>query len=99
MQQNVHDMVEVTGGALLPDHKALLRLRQACRIALERYVDVASLNSGNLSRLTPLSVDDLGRANLALLKRKEERAHQVYLDARDALLKYVMEGTECRNGN
>ncbi len=104
MQQNVHDTIgsicpQVTERTVSPDHRILQRLRQACRVALERYVDVASLNSGNLSRLTPLSLDHLGRANQALLKRKEERAHQVYLDARDALLKYVMEGGECRNGD
>jgi hypothetical protein len=56
---------------------------------LERYIDVASLNSGHLSRLTPLSLDDLGRVNLALLKRKEDRAHQLYVEAREALLKYI----------
>ncbi len=80
---------------LSPDHKTLQRLRQACRVALERYVDVASLCSGHLSRLTPLSLDDLGRANLALLKRKEDHAHQMYLNARDALSKYVLGQSEC----
>jgi hypothetical protein len=76
--------------AIAPDPRVLQRLRQTCRVMLERYVDVASLNSGNLSRLTPLSIDDLGRSNLALLKRKEEKAHQAYVAARDALLKHVL---------
>ncbi len=62
-------------------------------MTLERYIDVASLNSGNLSRVTPLSLDDLGRANLALLKRKEEKAHEAYVAARDALRKYILAGS------
>lgn len=78
--------------SVAPDQKTLQRLRLSCRVALERYIDVASLNSGHLSRVTPLSLDDLGRANLALLKRKEEKAHQAYLAARDALHKYVLAG-------
>jgi hypothetical protein len=84
----------LAAGINSPDHRTLQRLRQACRIALERYVDVASLNSGNLLRLTPHSVDNLGRANLALLKRREEKAHQAYLEARDALLNYVCGGVD-----
>jgi hypothetical protein len=82
--------VQMLARSVAPDQKALQRLRQSCRVALERYIDVASLNSGNLSRVTPLSLDDLGRANLALLKRKEEKAHEAYLAARDALQKYVL---------
>jgi hypothetical protein len=76
--------------ALAPDPKVLQRLRQSCRVMLERYIDIASLNSGNLSRVTPLSLDELGRTNLALLKRKEDKAHEAYLAARDALQKYIL---------
>jgi hypothetical protein len=76
------------------DHKDLQHLRQSCRVTLERYVDVASLLSSHLSRLSPLSLDDLGRANLAVLKQKEDRSHQVYLNARDALLKHVLGRSE-----
>lgn len=79
------------------DQKTLQRLRQSCRLLLERYIDVASLNSGNLSRVTPHSLDDLGRANLALLKRKEEKAHEAYMAAREALLNYVLGAGELRN--
>jgi|SRR5579863_1918204 hypothetical protein len=77
------------GRTIASDQKTLQRLRQSCRIALERYIDVASLNSGHLSRIAPLSLDDLSRTNLTILRRKEDKAHQVYLDARDALLEYL----------
>jgi hypothetical protein len=73
------------------DFKVLQRLRQSCRTALERYVDVASHCSGQLARLTPGSVDRLGRMNLMLLQKKESKAHQAYLDARTALLEFVLE--------
>ena len=72
------------------DYKVLQRLRQSCRITLERYVDVASHCSGHLSSLTPGSPNDLRRANLALLRQKEDKAHEAYLKARAALLKYVL---------
>jgi hypothetical protein len=76
------------------DFKTLQRLRQACRTALERYVDVASHSSGQLARLTPGSVDKLGRINLALLRQKESKAHQAYMDARAALLEFVLQGDD-----
>jgi hypothetical protein len=74
---------QVTGRTIA---QALQRLRRSCRVTLEAYMDAASLNSGQLLRLSPQSLDDLGRANLAVLKRKEDGAHQVYLSARDTLL-------------
>jgi hypothetical protein len=83
------------GRTVASDQKTLQRLRQSCRITLERYVDVASLNSGHLSRIAPFSLDDIGRANLTILRRKEDKAHQVYLDARDALLEYIFGEREC----
>jgi hypothetical protein len=72
------------------DFKVLQRLRQACRITLERFVDVANHASGHLSGLTRGTVTDLGRANLALLRQKEDKAHAAYLKARIALLEYVL---------
>ena len=78
------------GKRLEPDYKVLQRLRQSCRITLERYVDVASHCSGYLASLTPGSPNDLKRANLALLQQKEDQAHESYLRARTALLKYVL---------
>lgn len=76
------------------DYKILQRLRQSCRMALERYVDIASHSSGQLACMTPGAVDQVGRANLALLRQKEQRAHEAYLEARSALLEYVLAG--CR---
>jgi hypothetical protein len=63
----------VVGQRLAPDFKMLQRLRQSGRITLERYVDLASQAAGHLSRLTPGTVSDLGRANLALLQQREDR--------------------------
>ena len=83
-----------TGKYVQPDGKLLQRLRQSYRITLELYVDAASHTSGHLSRLTPGFADGLSRANLAFLQQKENKAHDVYLKARDALLKYVLEGSE-----
>jgi hypothetical protein len=79
---------------LEPDFRELQRLRQSCRVTFERYVDVASHASGQLLRLTPGSFMDLNRANLALLRQKEDRAHESYLKARAALLSYVLEEDE-----
>jgi hypothetical protein len=70
--------------------KELLRLRRGCRLALESYVDVASHGSGELGRLTPGHVDQLNRIKLPLLRQKEERAHEAYLDARAKLLEFVL---------
>jgi len=78
-----------TGQRLGPDFKTLQRLRQSCRLTLERYVDLASHASGHLARLTPGTINELGRANLALLQQREDKAHETYLKARAALLKYV----------
>jgi hypothetical protein len=72
-----------------PDYKTLQRLRTSCRVMLERYIDVTGQSSGNLASLTPGFVDPVRRANLALLKQKEDRAHDVYLKARTALLDYL----------
>ena len=87
----VDDAARQTTRMIGPGQKALQRLRQSCRLTLERYTDVASLNAGHLCQLTPLSLDDLGRIKLTILKRREDQAHQVYLEAREALLKYVSE--------
>jgi hypothetical protein len=73
-----------------PDVKTLQRLRQACRASLERYVDEASHCSGQLARLNPGAVDQLGRTNLAQLLQKERKAHLAYVDSRDALLDFVL---------
>ncbi len=88
--QASHNDLQMLARSIAPDPKTLQRLRQSCRIALERYIDVASLNTGNRASLTPLSLDDLGRANVALLKRKEDKAHEAYLAARNALEKHVL---------
>lgn len=77
-----------------PDFKVLQRLRQACRVALERYADVAGNSSGHLARLVPGSIDKLGRVNVELLVRKEEKAHGAYLNARAALLDYLLQADE-----
>lgn len=73
-----------------PDVKTLQRLRQSCRASLERYIDEASHCSGQLARLVPGAVDQLGRANMAQLLQKERKAHQAYLEARDALVEFVL---------
>jgi len=72
------------------DYKTLQRLRHSCRLTLERYVDLASQSSGQLATMSPDSFDPLRRANLNLLKQKEDRAHEVYLRSRTALLNYVL---------
>jgi len=72
-----------------PDYKTLQRLRTSCRLTLERYIDIAGQSSGHLASLTPGAFDPLRRANHALLKQKEDRAHEAYLKARAALLDYL----------
>jgi hypothetical protein len=72
------------------DPKVLQRLRQSCRVTLERYTDLASQSSDCLSRLTPASFDPLGRTNLTLLQQKENKAHEAYLKARAALSEYIL---------
>jgi len=79
---------------LEPDSKLLQRLRHTCRIALEKYVDLASHSSGELTRLAPGSIDRLSRSRLALLQTKEDQAHEAYLKARANLLKYVLGETD-----
>ena len=74
------------------DFKTLQRLRQACRVAFERYVDLASHGSGQLARLSPASVDQVARINVALLQQKEQKAHEAYLKARGALQDFVLGG-------
>src|SRR5579863_7318270 len=78
------------GKGVSPDYKTLQRLRQSCRVTLERYVDTASQTAGHLATLTPGSFEPLRRANLALLKQREDKAHEVYLKARAALLSYIL---------
>lgn len=85
--------------ASAPDYKVLQRLRQSCRVTLERYIDVASHTAGQLAMLTPGSFDSLQRANLALLKQKESRAHEAYLKSRAALLDYVLAEDEADSGS
>ena|SRR5579863_3473334 len=79
------------------DHKTLQRLRQSCRITLERYIDLAGQRSGHLATLTPGAFDPVIRVSLAVLKQKEDRAHEVYLKAREALLAHVMGEAETGN--
>lgn len=69
--------------------KELLRLRQSFRIALERYMDVASYESGRLTTLTPESISEIDRANLLLLSQKGKVAQQTYCKARAALISYL----------
>lgn len=72
------------------DFKTLQRLRQACRVAFERYVDMASYCSGQLARLSPATVDRVARINVALLQQREQKAYEAYLKARATLLEFVM---------
>lgn len=95
-QQTTTDQV-MPSAPVESSFKALQRLRRACRIALEHYVDIASLSSGELARLNPGAIDQLSRTNLALLRQKEQRAHEAYLDARERLLEFVLAGG--RSGN
>ncbi len=78
------------GKGVSSDYKTLQRLRQSCRVTLERYMDVAGQSSGHLATLTPEFFEPLRRANLALLKQKEDKAHEVYSKARAALLSYIL---------
>lgn len=76
------------------DLQVLQRLRQSCRRALERYVDAASHSSGQLMRVSSGGVDQLGRINLARLRQTEQQAHESYLEAREALLEFVLAGSQ-----
>lgn len=71
------------------DFKDLQRLRQACRVAFERYVDTISEGSGELVRVRPGSVDQLARVNLAILERREQVALDNYTRAKANLMKFL----------
>jgi hypothetical protein len=73
----------------LSESRELLRLRQAHRLALERFVDVASATCGRMARLTPETISEIDRANLLVGTRKETLAHENYLAAKAALLEYL----------
>jgi hypothetical protein len=85
-----NENISLYAGKHTSDYKILQRLRQSCRVSFERYVDVASQTAGHLATLTPGSFDPLKRANLVLLKQKEDRAHEVYLKASAALFNYIL---------
>jgi hypothetical protein len=70
-----------------PDPKVLQRFRQGCRVSFELYADLASRSLAQLC-LTSASCP-LGRLNLELLIRKENKAHGVYLKARSELVKCI----------
>lgn len=82
-----HQNIEATPCDL--DPKVLQRLRQSCRVTLERYVDLAGQSLDCLSRLTPASSDRVGGTNLMLLHQKEIKAHEAYLKARATLSEYI----------
>lgn len=72
-----------------PADKELHRLRQACRLALERYLDLASHGTGRLVNFTPESISGLDRLNVLLLSQKEKAARETYDRAKAALLSYL----------
>jgi hypothetical protein len=75
------------------DFKELQRLRNSCRLALERYVDVASEASGQIIRLSPAAVDDpLTLLRVNLLRQKEQKALGAYESAKGKLLEFVLGG-------
>jgi len=78
--------------------KELLRLRQSFRIALEKYLDIASHESGRLTCLTPESISEIDRANLILLSQKGKAAHHTYHRARTALISYLERTASVRRG-
>jgi hypothetical protein len=69
--------------------KDLQRLRQACRIAFERYFDIASHGSGELLRLGAAAGDPVARINVRLLQRKERKAYDAYVVAKANLMEYL----------
>ena len=79
-----------SGKGVASDYKTLERLRQSCRVSLERYTDVAGQSTGHLVTVPPGSFDPLRRANLALLKQREEKAHEAYVKARAALMDFLL---------
>jgi hypothetical protein len=74
--------------------KQLHRLRRACRLSLERYIDEASLYTGHLLSMNPGSLSGLSRLNLARLSQRQELAHATYVRARQALASAVMENAQ-----
>ncbi len=78
--------------------KELLRLRQSFRIALEKYLDIASHESGRLTSLTPEAISEIDRANLMLLSQKGKAAHLTYSRARTALIAYLERAAALRRG-
>ncbi len=78
--------------------KELQRLRQSCRLALERYLDLASHENGRLTTFTPESISSLDRVNLLLLSQKEKAAHQNYHRAKAALLTYLEGAANAQSG-
>lgn len=74
---------------MTPDDKSLQRLRQQYRLALERYIDLASAGSGRLTRLTPENLSGVERANLSVMTRKEEAAYDAYVRAKAELTNWL----------
>lgn len=69
--------------------KELQRLRQTCRLALERYMDVASDATGRLTSLRPEALSPIDSVNIARLARKEAAAHEAYEKAKQSLVAYL----------
>lgn len=69
--------------------KELHRLRQSCRLALERYLDLANYGTGRLLTFTPESISGLDRMNVLLLSQKEKAARETYERAKAALMSYL----------
>ena len=78
-----------------PDPKVLQRLRRGYRVSFERYVDLASRGVAQLC-INSASCDPLGRLNLGLLHRKENKAHDAYLKARSELVEYIFGAANAR---
>lgn len=75
---------------MTPEDKSLQRLRQQYRLALERYIDLATAGSGRLTRLTPENISGVERANLSVMSRKEEAAYEAYVRAKIELTTWLM---------
>jgi hypothetical protein len=88
MQTRQGEVTQYMGPDRITD-KELQRLRQACRLALERYVDLASDENGRLVRLRPESISELDRLNIMRLSRKESAAREAYSKAKAALVAYL----------
>lgn len=90
MDQTAGNML-ASRGVPQADFKQLQRLRQACRLAFERFVDIASHGSGELIRLSPANINQVSRLNVALLQQKEQKAYEAYLRARTNLMEFVLQ--------